>query len=794
MIKHHFMENKVFSKCVAVVLAMSMVFTTGLTSVSHAEEARPVGEIKKIDTPLEDGVYYAQVDLWNASSDQASMGNQALRGSMDYKSRHAEDAEAYDKAIVIVKDKKATALLEYMPMGFIGKYGFLMEFDSLDAKNYQQWGGLYEGSSHLEIADILSIHRTKDGKTVHDAYNDPESSEVFNGGENHARPACHDYKGGEINISDVPYPHLMAVDCTPIASDRGKGDGMVIPETIDQYSADNYPYVHVFVPVMFTIMPTSGDQDARLKVDWKGAQKIENPENILEYRLYQAKQIEKGIYTGESYENLQNTIASVTEKMNNVWPGQDVTLNGSGFNAQPKAELHNFTADEEAAMIKALDDAEKALKVTGADYSRVNEAVKKVPADLSRYTDETAKAVKDAVDAVDYNLTINEQDAVNEMAEKINAAVKALELKPEPVKPADPEKPGETDPSELEDGTYLVKGSMVKTDRVSPSMSDSAINHNIKLTVDDGKYYVTMNFDGVTYLGKHGYLGTLKYFKSGFTLDKYGKPLGTLADVNVESYQLDKNGKRLVDEYGTDYPDVVTFELVKEAVKDGYAPLQVFVPVMESISEGTGTQPVYLKLNWDTVEKTDADDDRFEPEEKEETPAVNVADKDTGIRVNAPVNTFKEKVELVVNAIKADTEEYRKAEEALKNVGKKFKLFELHFENAAGTEIQPDGKVTVKYPVPEGYNPDRIAVYRINDNGTKTKMVGVVKGGFIEITQNHFSYYAVVEEGSTITDAENTAIVNGNSPKTGDAATMMPWMVLALAAGAAVVLLKRKEN
>ena len=788
------MENRVFSKCVAVLLAMSMVFTTGLTSVSHAEEARPVGEIRKIDVPLDDGVYYAQVDLWNASSNQASMGNQALRGSMDYKSRHEEDAEAYDKAIVIVKDKKATALLEYMPMGFIGKYGFLMEFDALNAANYQQWGGIYEGNSHLEIADVLSIHRTTDGKTVYDAYNNPESSEVFNCGEKHKRPACHDYKGGKINISDVPYPHLMAVDCTPIATDRGKGDGMVIPETIDQYSVDNYAYVHVFVPVMFTIMPTSGDQDARIKVDWKGAQKIDNPENILEYRLYQARQIEKGIYTGESYNNLQDAIASVSEKMNNVWPAQNVTLNGSGSQAQPKAELHNFTAEEEAAMVKELDDAEKALKITGADYSKVNDAVKNVPKDLSRYTDETAKAVKKAVDAVDYNLTVNDQEKVNEMAEKINAAIKALELKPETVKPSEPEKPEVTDPLKLKDGTYLVKGEMVKTDRVSPSMSDGAINHNIKLTVKDGKYYATLDFDGVTYLGKHGYLGTLKYFKSGFTLDKYGKPAGNLENVKVESYQLDKNGKRLKDEYGTDYPDLVTFELVKEALSDGYAPLQVFVPVMESISEGTGTQAVYLKLDWSTVEKTNADDKRFEPEEKTETPAVNAADKNTGIRVNAPANTFKEKVELVVNTIKAGSKEYKNAEKALEKTGKKFKLFELHFENAAGTEIQPDGKVTVKYPIPEGYDKDKIAVYRINDNGTKTKMVGAVKGGFIEITQNHFSYYAIVEEGSTITDAENTAIVNGNAPKTGDTAAMMPWMLLALAAGSAAIALKRKED
>ena len=241
MIKNRLMENRLFSKVVAMVLATSMIFATGMTSVSHAEEEKPVGEIKKIDAPLEDGVYYTQVDLWNASSNQASMGNQALRGSESYKKSHPEDEGAYDKAIVVVEDGKATALLEYMPMGFIGMYGFLMEFDELHATNYQQWGGIYEGNSHLQIADILSIHKTSEGKTVYDAYNDPSSDQVFNGGENHARPAVHDYEGGKINISDVPYPHLMAVDCTPIAANR-KGNVESVPETIDEYGVDNYPY------------------------------------------------------------------------------------------------------------------------------------------------------------------------------------------------------------------------------------------------------------------------------------------------------------------------------------------------------------------------------------------------------------------------------------------------------------------------------------------------------------------------------------------------------------------------
>ena len=742
MIKNRLMENRLFSKVVAMVLATSMIFATGMTSVSHAEEEKPVGEIKKIDAPLEDGVYYTQVDLWNASSNQASMGNQALRGSESYKKSHPEDEGAYDKAIVVVEDGKATALLEYMPMGFIGMYGFLMEFDELHATNYQQWGGIYEGNSHLQIADILSIHKTSEGKTVYDAYNDPSSDQVFNGGENHARPAVHDYEGGKINIADVPYPHLMAVDCTPIAANR-KGNVESVPETIDEYGVDNYPYVHVFVPVMFTIMPTSGDQDARLKVDWKGAEKIENPDEILEYRLYKARQIEKGIFTGESYDNLQNTIASVTERLNNVWPAQKVTLSGG----QPKAELHNFTAEEKAAMVKELDDAEKALKITGADYSKVNEAVKNVPEDLSRYTDETAKAVKDALDAVNYDLTVNEQEEVDMMADKINAAVKALVLKPEPPKPVTPDKPGKTDPSELENGTYLVKGSMVKTDRVSPSMSNGAINHNIRLTVEDGKYYVTMDFDGVSYLGKHGYLSKLSYYKTGFTLDKYGKPQGELGDVRIDKYQLDKDGKRVVDEYGTDYPDIVTFELVKEALEDGFAPLQVFVPVMESISEGAGTQPVYLKLNWDTVEKVSADDERFDK---------NIIEHKLLDGDNQVISKATDKVSFRMEGEPED----------LLNVFVDSKL------------VDPSD-----YKVTKGS-----VVVTFNDDFIKT-----LEAGKHSVTFG-FKNGETVQTAFTITDEAAKEMNSTAAPKTGDENNLYGFMMLMLAAGTAAVVLKKKAD
>lgn len=176
--------------------------------------------------------------------------------------------------------------------------------------------------------------------------------------------------------------------------------------------------------------------------------------------------------------------------------------------------------------------------------------------------------------------------------------------------PDDTEDPGSgsLDVHDLEDGVYSVTGRMVKTDKTTLSMADNAINHTVKLTVSDGRYYVTLDMKGLNISGQLGYLGGLKYFCTGYTQDQYGNPQGELADAVIESYQLNEDGTRVSDEYGTDYPDQVTFELIPEALDDGYAPLQVFVPLMESIAEGVGTQPVFLALDWDTL-KTAAEDD-----------------------------------------------------------------------------------------------------------------------------------------------------------------------------------------
>ncbi|MBR5329579.1 MAG: S-layer homology domain-containing protein, partial [Firmicutes bacterium] len=72
-----------------------------------------------------------------------------------------------------------------------------------------------------------------------------------------------------------------------------------------------------------------------------------------------------------------------------------------------------------------------------ADYSSVDAALGRVPADLSAYTDDSIQMLQAAINAVERDLTIDYQSTVNGWAEAINTAVDGLKLKAETIAPLD---------------------------------------------------------------------------------------------------------------------------------------------------------------------------------------------------------------------------------------------------------------------------------------------------------------------------------------------------------------------
>ena len=849
---------------------MATVMTTSLCSANvFASESKantyPEGsrEVKQLTAPVEDGVYTASINMMNANSNGSySMGNAALRGSESFLQKNPDDTEY--QSLVIVEDGKATALVEFMPMGYIGQYGFMMELESATPEILTKYGYPNDDYCVFTPAEIMTEHRTQLGTVVYDPYNNPDSEYVYDGSDpaTMTRPAGYGHDEERlINIADQPYSHLMALDVTPVVS-ADKDGNISIPENPEDFTVMNAAYVHVFVPIMFSISPTSGDQYARMQVDWTTVEKVENPESNLTYQFWKAQQIEQGNYTADSYDALRSCVEDIQTKLTNIWPDQTLEMSGTGFTAVPVLNMKEYTAEEQADMAAQLVEAVSALEVKG-DKSALNDLLaeaeekeetaytpsswkvfsekvdlaKQVQLDSEASTAEVTKAVEELTngmnglveraDTAELNNLIQEaeliknngytEDSWNQLQtaiqeakallanadasqNEVNNQTAALQQSMDSLK-----KDGELDKNNLEDGVYSIYGEMVKVNRKDFSMSNDAINHTVKLTVENGQYYLTMDFKGLSYLNKFGYLAELAYYDNGFVYDQYGEINGTLIAAEVLSTQKNADGTDVMDEFnqtggsyeGKLYPDQVKFPLVSDALndEDGCVPLQVFVPVMEDISAGSGTQNVLLKLDWSTLKETTEDDPDFQPEEPvEQSPAVNVTDPTTGIKVEADKGVFPEGVEQVVTQITSGAD-YDRAASILSDVGKKFRLFEIHFE-LDGAEVQPNGIVTVYYPIPEGYDADKVVLYRINDDGTKTLVKGTVENGFYKVMTKSFSTYALVEQGSTITDAENSANVGSDIPQTGDSTNVLPFALLALASGGmiGVLFISRKRK
>ncbi len=201
----------------------------------------------------------------------------------------------------------------------------------------------------------------------------------------------------------------------------------------------------------------------------------------------------------------------------------------------------------------------------------------------------------------------------------------------------------------LSDGIYKVDAKMLKTNGKDTSMANDAMAPKVKLTVKDGKYYVTLNLKAMNIpLNEqtfHGYLNKIQYLENGIA-----------KDVTVDQVQKNTNGDIVSDEFGSNYPDLVTFPLTDEAIETGIAPMQVFIPIMDSIMDsimpGMGTQQMKLSLDFSSVVKTTADDADFnagdvteeapkkeEPQNPSNTPSTSTTEQKPATSTTAKQQT-----------------------------------------------------------------------------------------------------------------------------------------------------------
>ncbi len=631
-------------------------------------------------------------------------------------------------------------------------------------------------------------------------------------------------------------------------------------------------------------------------------------------------ELKKSIYTTASY-NALKAAADEAKEVNATATATQEEVDAAA--SELKSALDGLQIDQsklanKASLESALDEA-KALE-KGNHTDTAWNALQNAIADAQAVHDEltaTQKEVDSATKTLKTAITL------------FNSSGEASEL----------------DKDNLKDGVYTLNADMIKINRQDYSMSNDAIGHKVTLTVEDGDYCITMEFKGLRISDQFGYLSRLQYYGEGFGYDNYGNPQGTLLPATVLSHQQDDNGNVIVDQYNDSanpYPKQLQFTLVNKAdYEDNYVPLQVFVPIMEAISAGSGTQDVLMRLDWTTLkeqeepsvdksalltkideakacraqkdkytddsyaasgleaaiiaaeavlnndaatkeqvseqvnalndamnklvlwtedktdktvltakmaeakaiakgdytdaswealqtaitsaqavaDKTDATQQDVDDAAAALTEAINslkkrpaapgadtLSDEATGVKLEAEAGVLPEGTTMKVIAVTTGAD-YEKAKPALKGIGGKFQLYDITLLGPNGSAIQPNGKVKVSIPLPEGMKEDLIAVYSINEDGSKTLIESSVENGYVVFYTDHFSLYAIVEKSAAGDRPDNgdkpdkkTVKESGGSavPETGTNEPSLLWQMLPFAAAAVIALLmasrRRKER
>lgn len=352
-----------------------------------------------------------------------------------------------------------------------------------------------------------------------------------------------------------------------------------------------------------------------------------------------------------------------------------------------------------------------------------------------------------------------------------------------------PNESSDYDKDNLADGKYELYAEMIKTDRASYSMSNNGINHTVQLEVINGEYYLTVQFKGLAIYNQFGYLMNLYYYNKGYTYNDFGTPQGNVTPAEVlSSYDV-------VDQYNDAehlYPQLLKFPLVDKAGGE-YVPLQVFVPIMEAIADGTGTQSVLMQLDWSTLKKVDDGND-FELEEPDEqSPEFDFTDSVTGVKIHADKGVFAVNTTAKVTQLTSG-EAYNSTENLISDVSSKFNLYDIEFSGEDGTEAKPNGKIQIGIPVPSGYTSP--VVYRIS-NGRKTLINGTVSDNMFTFSAKEAGAYLIADKAASDSKTNHTNNKNSNtttSPKTGDSGIGAALSALAVSVGAVVLSKKRKEK
>lgn len=141
------------------------------------------------------------------------------------------------------------------------------------------------------------------------------------------------------------------------------------------------------------------------------------------------------------------------------------------------------------------------------------------------------------------------------------------------------------------------------------------------------------------------------------------------------------------------------------------------------------------------------------PTEPEQEEMVVITSKNDEVQIEVESNVVPEGTVLIANKITAG-DELDAVTESLQGVTDKFCAFDISLEND-GVKIQPNGKVKVTISIPVGYDKNKVAVYYIDNEGSKEKLLSTINGEQISFETDHFSTYVIAEVLTNTNEVED---------------------------------------
>lgn len=263
---------------------------------------------------------------------------------------------------------------------------------------------------------------------------------------------------------------------------------------------------------------------------------------------------------------------------------------------------------------------------------------------------------------------------------------------------------------------------------------------------------------------------------------------------SVKDSELNNYLKEIITKANTAFGEKITSITKGATVKNGSIsnPYEIEIPNGYTIKSDYGMESAVI------VRKEKA----TEPVKKEEsTTKIKLEADTTVIPSNTVLETKEVKEEKTLKVVK----------ESLKEVSNKYVTYDITL-TSNNAKIQPNGKVKISIPIPTGFDTTKLVVYRISEDGTKTKYDVNIAGEYATFETDHFSTY-VLAENNVVTNTSNTENTNNttdtetntettktnkgekdDTPKTGNINIVGYVLVLAMLSGVGIITLNKKSK